>query len=266
MVASGKHALVSAFLAKHYGGVVGHDPRRALGTVTAKDHHGTVEATPAPVIVRHCQNGSRGTHAAPVDRPLGTVCSKAEHSVVSATLVGVGGRAGQSPPCACDDPLNTTTAKADRAIAAANLIRMNHGDKQWNSVDEPLRTITSQGNKAGLVLAFLQKYYGNESTGHGIDAPLGTVTTRDRFGVVTVEVEPGNVVEAASVMVKGERYLIADIGLRMLSPRELARCQGFPDSYVLTGSQANQVAKIGNSVPPQVVEALVRANLGEVAA
>ena len=55
--------------------------------------------------------------------------------------------------------------------------------------------------------------------------------------------------------------LVVDIGLRILSPRELARCQGFPDTYVLTGTKSNQVAKIGNSVPPQMVEALVRANL-----
>ena len=48
----------------------------------------------------------------------------------------------------------------------------------------------------------------------------------------------------------------------MLTPRELARAQGFPDSYVLTGTQAQQVARVGNSVPPPLAEAIVRANVG----
>ena len=62
------------------------------------------------------------------------------------------------------------------------------------------------------------------------------------------------------VMVAGQPYQIADIGLRMLTPRELARAQGFPDSYILTGTKSSQVARIGNSVCPVMAEALVRAN------
>ena len=145
--------------------------------------------------------------------------------------------------------LNQRPAGAAHAlgIAAATMIRMNHGQKQWNGADEPLPTTTSQGNKAGLVYAFLAKYFGT-GIGQAVGSPAHTITSKDRFGVVTVQVD-------------GEPYVIADIGLRMLTPRELARCQGFPDDYVLTGSKSNQVAKIGNSVPPQVVRALVSANL-----
>ena len=50
---------------------------------------------------------------------------------------------------------------------------------------------------------------------------------------------------------------------RLRAPRELARCQGFPDDYILTGNKTSQVARIGNSVCPQVAEALVRANYAE---
>jgi DNA (cytosine-5)-methyltransferase 1 len=77
--------------------------------------------------------------------------------------------------------------------------------------------------------------------------PAPTATGKDRFGLVTVTVA-------------GEPYVITDIGLRMLQPRELARAQGFPDSYILTGSKANQVARIGNSVCPIMAEVLSRAN------
>ena len=78
--------------------------------------------------------------------------------------------------------------------------------------------------------------------------PLHTVTTKGRFALV-------------SCRVNGCDYAITDIGMRMLQPRELARAQGFPDDYVLMGTKTQQIAKIGNSVPPPVVRALVDANL-----
>lgn len=64
----------------------------------------------------------------------------------------------------------------------------------------------------------------------------------------------------------GEPYVITDIGLRMLTPRELARAQGFPDSYILTGTKSSQVARIGNSVCPIMARVLVQANCSDMAA
>jgi DNA (cytosine-5)-methyltransferase 1 len=58
---------------------------------------------------------------------------------------------------------------------------------------------------------------------------------------------------------------MVDIGLRMLSPRELARAQGFPADYVLNGTKSSQVARIGNSVVPTIAEALVKANCSDMA-
>lgn len=85
---------------------------------------------------------------------------------------------------------------------------------------------------------WILSYYGNLGN-CGVDRPLPTITTRDRFALVD---QAGR--------------------MRMLTPRELARAQGFPDDYVLTGTKTNQVAKIGNSVAPPVVKTLVSANLG----
>ena len=104
-----------------------------------------------------------------------------------------------------------------------------------------------------------EPFYGNERDAHPVDEPLGTITTKDRFGLV---------------MVRGEQYRIVDIGMRMLTPRELYRAQSFSDSYVIEyGHDANgevvelsktaQVRMCGNSVPPVVAEALVRANVVE---
>lgn len=123
------------------------------------------------------------------------------------------------------------------------------GQKQWSGVDEPLGVVTGQGGHFGLVYSFLTKYFGT-AVGQELDAPMHTVTGRDRFGVVTVDVD-------------GVTYAIADIGLRMLTPRELARAQGFPEDYILPAVKSRAVKFIGNSVAPPVVEALVRANLGK---
>lgn len=147
-----------------------------------------------------------------------------------------------------DTPMPTATSIATQnQLVAANLIHLNHGDKQWSGLDEPGRTVTT-GKHAALVYGFLVKYFGT-AIGQMVDDPLHTVTSKDRFGVVTVVID-------------GEPYVIADIGMRMLTPRELARGQGFPDDYILTGSKTSQVARIGNSVPPVLAETLCTANLG----
>jgi DNA (cytosine-5)-methyltransferase 1 len=68
---------------------------------------------------------------------------------------------------------------------------------------------------------------------------------------------------ASLVVVDGEPFEIRDIGLRMLTPRELARGQGFPDSYALDVdglSKTAQIRMVGNSVCPPIAAALVRAN------
>lgn len=144
-------------------------------------------------------------------------------------------------------------------------------DPRGQTLDRPLLT-QDTSNRFALVTARLQKaeeyhpnkervyafliaYYGS-SIGQSLDEPLGTVVTKDRFGLV---------------MVKGTPYQIVDIGLRMLEPHELFAANGFPKTYIIDRyndgqriPKTEQVAKCGNSVPPQFSEALVRANLPEL--
>lgn len=122
--------------------------------------------------------------------------------------------------------------------------------------DEPLHTITTSPGHFGLISAFLIKYYGTGDGCQEITRPLDTITTKDRFGLVNVVTE-----------INGEKYIIKDIFLRMLKPRELMLMQGFPDDYIIDRDSdgnmypiAAQVARIGNSVVPIVAEALVNAN------
>lgn len=111
------------------------------------------------------------------------------------------------------------------------------------------------GGHFSEVRAFLIKYYG-QGEGQKLDEPLHTITTKDRFGLITVA---------------GQEYQIIDIGMRMLTPRELFRAQGFPDTYIIECDylgrpypKTAQVARCGNAVPPQLPAALVRANLPEL--
>jgi len=127
------------------------------------------------------------------------------------------------------------------------------GTNIGSATDEPLHTVSAGGLHHGEVRAFLLKYYGNEREAHGLNDPLGTVTTKDRFGLVTLH---------------GEDYAIVDIGMRMLKPRELYRAQGFPESYVIdrlaNGMPLNKTAQVrmcGNSVCPPVAAAIIRANV-----
>lgn len=204
--------LVSAFLAKHYGGVVGTEATDPLGTVTAVDHHSVVAAS----LVR--QFGA--SMGADVNEPMGAVMP---------------GGSGKTQ------------------LATAYLLKNNFGNTPFSAAEDPLHTITTQGNRFALVSAFLLKYYGT-NVGFNLTDPAQTVTSKDRFGLVMVTLD-------------GEPYVVADIGLRMLKPRELFRAQGFPDNYVIDPemdgkrlSQTAQVRMVGNSVCPPVAAALAAAN------
>jgi DNA (cytosine-5)-methyltransferase 1 len=155
---------------------------------------------------------------------------------------------------AVDQPLSTITGRGtQQQLVTSNLVKLRNGCI-GQKLAQPLDTLTSKSHFAE-VRAFLIKYYGNERDGHGLFDPLGTVTTRDRFGLITTAID-------------GTEYAIADIGMRMLSARELYRAQGFPDRYLinfeyngkpLTKTSATRMC--GNSVSPPPACAIVRANL-----
>lgn len=124
-------------------------------------------------------------------------------------------------------------------------------------MSEPLHTITTSPGHFGLISAFLVKYYGT-GCGQQMSEPLATITTKDRFGLVNVVID-----------IKGKKYIIKDIFLRMLKPEELKLMQGFPKDYIIDrdyrGNKypvCEQVKRIGNSVVPIMAETLVSANCG----
>lgn len=208
----------------------------------------------APFITEHANASSQRRMAA--EDPLRTQCAQVKgghFALVSAFLAkhytGVVGA-----PLA--DPAPTVTAVDHNSLVTSNLVKMR-GDNIGQPTDSPLHTISAGGTHFADVRAFLIKYYGTDQDPQ-LREPLHTITTKERFGLVTV---------------KGETYQIADIGLRMLQPRELFRAQGFPENYIigdkpeqgLSLTKSEQVRMVGNSVCPPVAAALVRANLQSMA-
>lgn len=256
-----------------------------------------------PFIIHLTHHGERRAHG--MDEPMPTVtgANRGEQAIVTPYVVGVGGRAGQSPATGGDAPIGTVTMKNDRAVVTPYLVEVQNGSSGTGhrAVDRPAHTITANPkgggmallapyltayhhqkasesrckppnqpintldtqNRYGIVAPFLCSYFGSPAdVGSRADDPLRTVTSRDRFALVQAfltahGIDAGN---PPTVTIEGQQYVIADIGMRMLTPRELARAQGFPDDYILTGTKSNQVARIGNSVCPIMAKVLVGAN------
>jgi DNA (cytosine-5)-methyltransferase 1 len=205
-----------------------------------------------------------GSIGSPINEPLHTVTGGGDlkrpaggsHAMglVCPTLVqvGYGERDGQAPRVpGLDKPLGTIVGSGKHALIAAFLAQHN-GQSIGQTLKDPQTAITGR-DKHSLVQAFLIKYFGTDQDPR-LDEPLHTVTSKDRFGLVFVH---------------GEPYEIVDIGMRMLTPRELFRAQGFPDSYVIDPSfegkplsKTAQIRMCGNSVCPPVAAAIIRAQFG----
>jgi DNA (cytosine-5)-methyltransferase 1 len=264
----GELALVAPMFARTaHGDVDSKGKRRGKGQHPATEPFPTISTSQDSALVAahliHRGNGERegqAPRAMDVEKPLGTVVAGGtKHGVVSAFLAQFSetrdGRklnAGHG----ADEPVSTIVQKGPlQAVCTSNLVKLRGTCAHGQSVEEPLATVSAQGTHIAEVRAFLLKYYGNEEEGHDPAKPLGTVTTRDRFGLVAISIA-------------GEEYVIVDIGMRMLTPRELFNAQGFPPDYIIDHdaegrptTKTSQVARCGNSVCPPLAEALVRANL-----
>ncbi len=220
-----------------------------LSTVTTKAEH--LLCSPTLVQTGYGERPGQAPRVPGLEKPLGTCVDGQKHALVAAFLAKHYG-GNESPGWPVEKPISTVTTQDHHHLVAATVVRNNFGDKPADATDEPLHTISAGGQHHAEVRALLVKYYGNDRDGQALTEPLHTVPTRDRFGLVTVE---------------GAEYAIADIGMRMLQPRELYRAQGFPDSYVIDRGadgrplpKTAQVRMCGNSVAPPVAAALVRAN------
>jgi len=249
-----------------------HSVQDPAKTITGA--HGFALVTPqlAPFITEHA-NGSSQRNMPP-DDPLRTVCSgvKGGHFAVAVAYVAQhNGGYNVTPGHHPTQPLTAiTTTGSQQQIVTAHLSTLRR-HCVGRGMDELVPSITAGAEHHALVeytlspeveagalrvASFLMGYYGSDNV-YDLRDPAATITTRDRLALVTVTI-------------KGTPYVIVDIGMRMLTPRELYRAQGFPDNYVIDvghdGRKFNkraQVQMVGNSVSPQPMASLIRANMEE---
>lgn len=225
--------------------------------------------SPTLVQTGYGERAGQAPRAPGLDKPLGTVVGSQKHALVAAFLAKHFG--GEPAPGKTAQPLDvpapTVLAQGGpQALVTANLIDSAHSDvsptgaKRWSHgnrpVTTPLPTVLASGGNSALVNAFLTAYYGSDQDTPLTD-PMHTITTKHRFGLVTV---------------RGQQYQITDVGMRMLQPRELYRAQGFPESYIIDrGADGRvlpkdaQVRMCGNSVCPPIAHAVVAANYADQA-
>ena len=255
IVSKNEHCLIEPMLAPYMGTNTTNHPggncKDPIHTITTGNQQCLISPT---LIQYHSETSKDGVRGQTIKDPIMTVDSSNRYGLVASFLHKYydGGYKGAGETV--ENPLPTVTAWDHNSVVTANLIQMNnHCDGK--DIRQPLPTITAGDGHFGEVRAFLIKYYG-QGTGQDIKDPLDTVTAQDRFGLVTIN---------------GTDYQIVDIGLRMLEPRELYGCQGFPDDYIIDHDysgksypRSEQVKRCGNAVCPPIPAALVRANLPEM--
>ncbi|MFG8423406.1 DNA cytosine methyltransferase [Pseudomonas aeruginosa] len=251
------------------GGRAGQTEPRSVAepmyTITAKADCGVATA-----FMVQANGGYNTTHSRPADAPISTITNKgSQQQLATAHLVTLRKGSHGAP---VDGPLGTQTGTDHHGLVSALLVTNTTGHSS-TPADQPAPTVATGGHHmlvtpemiagsltpeqvegAVWVAAFLMKYHGMGENIRPLDEPVSTVTTKDRLALVTV-------------WISGSPYVIVDIRLRMLKPRELYRAQGFPDSYIIERGHngqrftlSQQVHMCGNSVSPNTMAAYARAN------
>lgn len=254
---TGKHGygVVEPYLVQCKYNNEAQDVRKPIGTLTTVGSHLLVEPKLAPIIDKAYGGNYQGA-GSKVDEPIDTITTVDHNRLIVPTLIQYHSETtqGEVRGQTIKEPVMTIDGSNRYGLVASFLSKFYKSGTGQN-LREPLHTITTSPGHFGEVRAFLIKYYG-EGTGQNIKEPLDTITSKDRFGLVTIE---------------GVDYQIVDIGLRMLEPKELYGCQGFPDDYIIdhdytgkTYPRSEQVRRCGNAVCPPIPAALVKANLPEL--
>ncbi len=240
----------------HTGGFRGHPTSEPLPTLTTAQRGEFALVAPLLIQSGYGERPGQAPRVLDLADPLGTVVAGgAKHALVAAWMVQHNlGAVGT----AMREPVSTlTTAGTQQQVAVAYLAHLR-GTSHARDAADPIPTLTAGGEHVGLVAAFLQQYYSEGTTSQNLLDPLATVTTKPRFGVVTVAIE-------------GEAYTVADIGMRMLTQHEAAAAHELrlPDRITVNGvhrplTKTEGMRLIGNSVPKRMAKLLAEANASHV--
>ncbi len=304
---SGSFTLIAPSLTRFNGGATGQDLRDPMATVTAnswiKKPGGAAPLGLLAPVLTYAQQGGGNR---PVTDPAHTICAsrKDQNCLLAATMVqtGYGERQGQAPRALdIEAPLGTVVSGGAKHAPVAAFLAQHHTGATGHDFREPMSTIAASGSHQMPIAAFFAKYYG-AGTGARTDEPAHTITVNDRFGHVQAALTAppygpehhdraravadflraheawagGDVV---TLTIDGVEFVVVDIGMRMLTPRELFNAQGFPPDYQIEGfwqerdgdwfwqpfAKDVQISCCGNSVCPDLARAIVGANCTHLA-
>ncbi|MGE3795936.1 MAG: DNA cytosine methyltransferase [Dehalococcoidia bacterium] len=270
----GELALVTPYIAKNFGGHMSPGARLddPLSTATARDHHALV----MPFLARTAYKGANGSYVNDVRDPLFTLTAQSDGASLIAPVIARMNFDGQAKPTDdLRDPLATVTTQHNKHMLLAPTLTKLYGTAlAGQRVDAPLATITSGGQHIAATtaelsrafegthaadVAFLMHYFSGGGQHQSLRDPLHAVTTKDRVGLVTVRLAGDP-----------EPWVVTDIFMRMLRPRELFLAQGFPEEYVIDPvyngkplTKTAQIRMVGNSVCPPAARAVVEANMDD---
>lgn len=207
-----------------------------MATRTTRENDGLA----LPAFLCPLRSGRERTLRADAD-PLATVVADgANHLLIEPLIVPVEGRDGKAAAPA-DRAMRTQTTRAETGIALAPfMVELRGGSSDARPITEPTATVTASGNHLGLAQAPLMVPYNAGAQAHLADEPLGTLTTRDRYGIAT-----------------GESVDVNDVHFRMLEPGEVGTAMAFQPDYEVKGNKRQRVRQYGNAVTPPMMERLV---------
>lgn len=245
-----------SFLSKQYSGHPGSkniSVEEPAGTITCKDHHAFVSA----------YYGNGNNHS--VDSPAPTVTTKDRLALVTPFFMNYysgGGQLGSvNEPC----PAVTTVPK--QRMVTPVFIDQQFGASSAASIEKPLGAITTNP-KYSMVTCKRKSFLMNPqfaSAGGSVDNPCFTliarmdkmppylVNTKDGIGICIENGDSPMTVKIKQFMLV---YGLADIKMRMLRIDELKKIMGFPENYILVGTQADQKKFIGNAVEVNMARVL----------
>lgn len=248
-IRSGKPFIVEC---NHIG--TGHmkDVESPLGTILAKHAAGVA----SPSLIQYHTEQTERVWANGLGDPLPTVDAANRYGLTTAQLVEY---FGNGHPIDVRKPMHTVTSHDREALACGHIVEFKGKDIGQES-RRPLRTITAGGGEFSVCRIELAK------TGkHNLEHWPEVRTLLNRYCGYDLASN-----EILLLEIRGAHYFIADILLRMLTPRELYNAMGFPPDYIIDRdylgneySKTKQVARCGNAVCPPIAEAMVRANLPE---
>jgi DNA (cytosine-5)-methyltransferase 1 len=263
------HYVVAPHISKYFSGKhqAGSDAGKPLDTITAIDHNALASSVLAPFIgARYGDNGGNNVRGKDIGEPLPTVTAQNDHNILTSPhLVQYNNEqpkdiaSGRTRSYSLQEPLNTIPTNPRFGVSSAHLMQY-YSNGQALDITKPMPTATTKDRMA-VVKTYLLKYDRTADLMHW----AGVRELLNKYAGYSMTDD-----EVLILEIDGVQYSIGDIEMRMLLPKELYGCQGFPADYIFDHITVDgirkplpiheQVKKVGNSVCPPVAAALVRAN------